>query len=154
MLTVHKLTPDRIAPCALELREADRAELDAAGIEDTVTMLMDALPECSWANVAEWDGRPVFMYGVRPLQGGEIGVPWMLSTTHLETAQREAVAWLARRVVRRMRREFDVLTNMVHAENHDAIRFIEALGFTVYENLTGPGYRFRQFIWRRACATP
>lgn len=149
MLTVHPLTPDRIVPCALELRASDRAEMEAAGIDDTAAMLMEAVPHCAWANVAEWNGRPVFMYGVRPMSGGEIGVPWMLSTVHLDAAERDAVAWLARRVVNRMRREYPVLTNMVHAENHEAIRFIEALGFTVFEELTGPGYRFRQFIWRR-----
>lgn len=149
MLVVHTLTPDRIAPCALQLREADQAELDAAGIEDVVGMLSDALPECSWAHVAEWNGRPVFMYGVRPLPGGEVGVPWMLSTVHLEHAERVAVARLARQVVARMRAEFPVLTNLIHAENHDAIKFVEWLGFTVSDKLTGPEYKFRQFIWRR-----
>lgn len=149
MLAVYDLTPDRIAPCAQELREADLAELDAAGVEDTVTMLLDAIPECSWARVAEWNGSPVFMYGVRPLSGGDIGVPWMLSTVHLEKTERVAVARLARKVVAEMRAEFSVLTNMVHCENADAIKFIEWLGFEVSDKLTGPEYRFRQFIWRR-----
>lgn len=154
MLHVHDLTPDRIAPVALALREADQAELTAAGIEDTVTMLMDALPECAWARVAEWNDRPVFMYGVRPLAGGEIGVPWMLSTVDLEKAERIAVARLAREVMAQMQAEFPVLTNMVHAENVEAIKFIEWLGFDVSDKLTGPGYRFRQFIWRRdSCVT-
>ncbi len=149
MLIVHTLTPDRIAPCALQLREADQAELDAAGVEDVIGMLSDALPDCSWASVAEWNGRPVFMYGVRPLPGGEVGVPWMLSTVHLEQAERVAVARLARQVVARMRAEFPVLTNLIHAENHDAIKFVKWLGFTVSDKLTGPEYKFRQFIWRR-----
>lgn len=149
MLTVHTLTPDRIVRCALSLRDADQAELDAAGVDDAAEMLAEALPACSWSFEAQWNDRPVFMYGVRPLPGNEIGIPWMLSTVHLEQAERVAVARLARKVVAQMRAEFPILTNMVHADNEDAIKFIQWLGFEVFDTLTGPGDRFRQFMWRR-----
>ena len=149
MLTIHTLTPDRIVRCALSLRDADQAELDAAGVDDPAEILAEALPACSWSYEAQWNDRPVFMYGVRPMPGNEIGIPWMLSTVHLEQAERVAVARLARKVVKQMRAEFPVLTNMVHADNEDAIKFIQWLGFDVSERRVGPGEQFRQFMWRR-----
>ncbi len=150
MLTIYKLTQARAALCAMSLCEADQAELDAAGIEDAVAMLEQSLPDCSWSHEARWNDRPVFMYGVRPLPGNEIGIPWMLSTVHLEQAERVAVARLARKVVAQMRAEFPILTNMVHADNEDAIKFIQWLGFDVSDRRVGPGENFRQFMWRRA----
>ncbi len=154
MLTIHALTVDRVAPCAVMLREADRLELMAAGVGDVVTMLGTALPDCLWAEEARWNGEPIAMFGVRPMPGGEVGIPWMLSTTRLQQAERVAVARAAVRAVQRMRCDFAVLTNIVHTANRDAIAFVEWLGFTVDDRLTGPGYQFRQFTWRRACATP
>lgn len=149
MITVQPLTLDGVQRCIADLRDADREELTAAGIADAMGMMGEALPYCAWAEEAFWFGRPVFMYGVRPMAGGEIGVPWMLSTTALDDAERAAVARLARKTVARMRRDFPVLTNYVHRHNSEAIRFIEWLGFEVRQEFTGPEFAFRQFIWRR-----
>jgi RimJ/RimL family protein N-acetyltransferase len=154
MLTVHPLTPERIAPCMLSLRPADAEELSAAGIEDAITMLAEAVPDCLWADEARWNDAPIAVFGVRAMPGGEVGVPWMLATTELDNASRAAVARAAVRAVARMRRDFHTLTNIVHAANADAIRFVEWLGFHVEQDLTGPGYAFRQFHWSRPCATP
>lgn len=149
MLTIQPLTFDRIAYSAAMLCDADLEELDAAGIEDALSMLRDAVPSCLWAEEALWRGEPVAVFGVRPLPGGEIGVPWMLTTQRMEDAGRAAVARAAVRAVRRMRAEFPVLVNWVHARNERAIRLVEWLGFTVSQARCGPGAAFREFMWRR-----
>lgn len=154
MLTIHPLDYDRIAPCMLSLRPADAEELSAAGVEDVLTMMREALPACSWAHEARWHDVPIAVFGVRPMPGGDVGVPWMLATTELDAASRAAVARASVRAVARMRSEFHTLTNIVHAANADAIRFVEWLGFHVEHELTGPGYAFRQFHWSRVCAIP
>lgn len=154
MLTIRELTFDRIAPVAAELCAADMLELDAAGVSDARLMLADALPYCRWAQEALWGDESIAVFGVRPLPGGDVGVPWMLTTGHMDNAQTVAVAKAARRAVQRMQAEFSALTNWVHVRNERAIRFIEWLGFHVKPELCGPGYQFRQFTWSRACATP
>ena len=153
MLTVRPLTFDRIVPCAAELCAADMAELDAAGIEDARMMLVDALPTCSWAQEALWGERPIAIFGVRPLPGGSVGVPWMLTTVHMSGAERAAVARCAVQAVAKMRAEFPRLRNFVHASNARAIRFIKFLGFAVDSRPTGPNGAFYAFEWSRPCAT-
>lgn len=152
MLTLSSLTPAAIDDVVMSLRDSDAMELEAAGIADAAAMMHAALPSCAWAELARWNDEPIAMFGVRPLDGNEVGVPWMLTTVHMDRAQQDAVAWAARRAVRRMQREFPALTNLVHKGNAPAIRFIEALGFTLSDQLTGPGFEFRQFWWRRPCA--
>lgn len=149
MLTTHPLTFDRIAPCAANLWQADVDELRAAGINDAVSMMNEALPTCLWAEEARWRGEPVAMFGVRPLPGGEIGVPWMLTTVHMEHAERAAVVRAAVKAVARMREDFPVLINLIHAKNERAIRFVQWLGFTVEPDPAWPGSEFRRFFWRR-----
>jgi hypothetical protein len=149
MLTLHALTFDRVVPCAAELCAADLAELDAAGIADARRMLCDALPLCSWAEEARWHGKSIAIFGVRPLPGGDVGVPWMLTMVHMDTAQRRAVAKAAADAVARMRSEFSTLKNFVHARNARAIRFVQHLGFTVGSDPVGPGAAFLAFSWSR-----
>lgn len=149
MLTTHELTFDRIVPCASNLCAADLAELDAAGIADACAMLSDALPLCSWAEEARWDGKPIAIFGVRPLPGGRVGVPWMLTTVHMTMAQRRAVAKASAAAVARMRAEFSTLKNFVHASNTRAIRFVQHLGFTVGAVPCGPNAAFLPFTWSR-----
>lgn len=128
---------------------ADRAEMTAAGIADVDAMLREAVPTCTWADEARWNGEPIAIYGVRQLQYG-VGVPWMLSTSRLTAASARAVAKQARREVARMQQEFSGLVNLVHAQNSRAIAFVKWLGFDVDElNPKGPAGQFYAFRWRR-----
>lgn len=148
MLQILPLTVDRIAAVAADICAADQAELDAAGIADTVGMLLQAVPECAWVNEARWDGAPVAIFGVRSVGG--MGVPWMLTTCHMDGAASSAVAIAARRAVMRMRSDFSKLANLVHRRNKRAIRFVEALGFTVHRDTPrGPNAEFYLFDWER-----
>lgn len=149
MLTIHDLAFDRIAPLCADLCTADLRELDAAGIEDALAMMSDAVPHCLWAQEARWNDRAVAAFGVRPVPGKPMGIPWMLTTTHMDAAERAAVARAAERAVARMRADFPSLTNWVHAENARAIRFVRWLGFAVDEQLSGRNHAFRRFHWSR-----
>lgn len=150
MLQILPLTFDRIAAVAADICAADQAEMSAAGIADTVGMLREALPNCTWAQEAAWCGQTIAIFGVRPHDG--YGVPWMLTTNHMGVACGAAVAVAARRAVLRMRGEFDRLVNLVHRHNDRAIRFVEALRFTVHREPCGPGGEFYLFDWERECA--
>ena len=147
MLQILPLTVDRIAAVAADICAADQAELDAAGIADTVGMLLQAVPECAWVNEARWDGAPVAIFGVRSVGG--MGVPWMLTTNHMGVACGAAVAVAARRAVLCMRADFNRLANLVHRRYARAIRFIEALQFRVIREPAGPGGEFYLFHWER-----
>lgn len=148
MLIVRDLSFDRIVPIAADLCAADLAELDAAGIADAAAMLREAVPWCLWAQVAEWDHKPIAIFGVRPHE--RLGVPWMLTTCHMDGAASSAVAIAARRAVMRMRSDFSKLANLVHRRNKRAIRFVEALGFTVHRDTPrGPNAEFYLFDWER-----
>lgn len=149
MITLHELTPDRIALCAAELCALDAAELSAAGISDPRVMLLEALPLCAWAQEARWNDDPIAIFGVRALDGGEVGVPWMLTTIRMERAQAAPVARAAAAAVARMQSEYDVLTNIIHADNDRAIRFVEWLGFHVEPTRCGPNGAFHSFHWSR-----
>lgn len=149
MLTVQPLAHDRIPLVVAQLCAADRAELDAAGIADADAMLREAVPMCAWADLVLWDGKPIAVFGVRPLPGG-VGVPWMLSTVHLDGAGRRAVALQARREVARMREQFGALVNLVHCQNRRALAFVKWLGFDVDEEQPrGPQGQFYVFRWQR-----
>lgn len=151
MLTIRPLTFDRIAYAAASLWPADREELDAAGIADCEAMLREALPDCAWAEEARWGDHAIAVYGVRPIAGRmSTGVPWMLTTTHMEGAERMPVFYAARGAVRRMRDQFDVLVNFVHGRNLRAQKFIRCLGFKIDETPTGPNGAFLRFKWERA----
>lgn len=150
MLTLHDFTTDRAREAVSMLCEADMQELSAAGIGDAVAMLAGAVPQCAWAVEARWNGKPVAVYGVRPLPGDDaVGVPWMLTTVHMESADSGVIAHAAMRAVRRMRREYRLLVNQAHASNERALRFIEALGFVIDPAPCGNGGEFRRFWWRR-----
>ena len=91
--------------------------------------------------VAEIAGRPV---GFAELEAdGRVGRVYV-SADHLRRGIGRVL--LAEVIAEAARRGLPRLT--VDA-SPTARPFFEALGFAVYENLTGPGYRFRQFIWRR-----
>lgn len=147
MLVLRDADLARIVPIAADLCASDLEEIAAAGITDTVGMLQEALPSCAWVQEAVWDGQTIAIFGVRPHEG--VGVPWMLTTTHMAAAERSAVAIAARRAVLRMRGDFSRLANLVHRRNARAIRFIEALQFKVHREPTGPDGEFYLFDWER-----
>ncbi len=125
-----------IAAILADLRPSDAAEMAALGTTAEDAMRM-GLSMSDWAMTGTLDGEPVCMFGVAPqnyLLG--FGTPWMLATTRIESSQ---VAFLraCRPVVQRMLETYPSLSNVVHADNAMAIRWLRWLGFTFHINANG-----------------
>lgn len=137
---------------AANLRDADRAEVEAATGRDDMLAVIKASADASlycWSAVDQ-DGRLVAMLGVVPadLLGG-LGVPWMLGTDLVEQQQR-ALVRLSRAYIPRMRQALPKLVNFVDARNERAIRFLRHAGFYIAKaEPHGPmGMPFHPFIMK------
>ena len=117
------------------LRAADRAELRAAGYRDEhhQRAVERSIEVSVHAWTAEVDGLPGMVFGVRA-EGdtlfSQVGIPWALGTDAVARNQRALVV-LAPGYIREMLRAFPTLTNFVHAENTQAIRWLKRAGFVI-----------------------
>jgi hypothetical protein len=126
---------------AAALHPADRAELAAAGVE-----VQHALAGCEIVEARD-GGRLIAAFGLNWHDGW--GVPWMLSTAHIERSLRHEVAAVALDVVNDWKTQADRMHNIVHAQNARAVRFVQWLGFHVDHTPIGPGGAFLLFSWER-----
>jgi hypothetical protein len=136
---------------AAHARTADVEEVWASSHQTVAESLRDAQRTClqMWSGLV--DGDPACIFGVSPasLMGG-IGVPWMLGTDVLHTAERP-LARLSRPVVEVMQGWFPLLVNVVDNRNERAHRWLSWLGFTLSKpHPFGPdGELFRTFTRTR-----
>ncbi len=133
---------------AAHMREMDRKECELiAGLPPR-----EALAQCvegaSAPIVAEIEGAPVCIFGVNDVSflGGD-GYPWMLCAEGIERHAR-AVLICAPRFIAEFQRGFERLTNVVHADNRSAIRFLKWCGFSFGEVFHVKGEPFLRFEWR------
>ncbi len=136
-----------MAYTAAHLRPMDRVEAHLAhglGAISAVTTSLSftkefavifdpTLPECEGINPLL---APLAIGGVCPVETeyGEVGVIWMLGTSLLDREtrypmQRRLFARATRIVVEEFTKSWPVLTNMAHAENAKALRWLKWLGF-------------------------
>ena len=142
MLTIDTATAADRADLAARMVQADRDELQAAGVG------MDCLNVP--AQALRWDGQLVCLFGVMPMPAEEgAGIPWMLCTDTLATVPRRAMARISAEVVGRWRHGHHRLINLVHRHNDQALRFLRWLGFSISDTPTGPGDAFLVFTWER-----
>lgn len=111
-----------------DIRPADAVEMEALGTDPAAAM-REGMARSDWTMTGLLDGVPVCMFGVAA-QNVVLGhgVPWMLSANAIERAQLKFLR-ACRPVVARMRESYPSLRNVVHAENHTAIRWLRWLGF-------------------------
>lgn len=111
-----------------DIRKADVAEMEALGTDPEAAM-REGMAQSDWTMTGLLDGIPVCMFGVvaQNVILGQ-GVPWMLSANAIERSQVKFLR-ACRPVVARMRASYPHLRNVVHAENHTAIRWLRWLGF-------------------------
>lgn len=116
----------------------------------------EALAECvgdaQWCSLAEVDGKPVCIFGLS--QGsflGEEAHPWMLCAEGIE-AHARALLICAPRFLGEMLQSAETLSNVVHAHNRSAIRFLKWLGFSFGDEIAVKGEPFLHFEMRRAMA--
>lgn len=112
------------------MREADRLEVGAFG-KSPETALTRGLTASVWALTALVDDKPEAMMGVTPLNMIEgIGVPWMLGSERIYDHGRVLLKY-GPGIIAEMRSSFERLENLVHTENHRALRFLRHFGFRV-----------------------
>lgn len=122
-----------ITALAANLRDQDRAELNAAGHPDHLQIIAASVSRSDWARTATVDGQVACIFGVAPLGGllDPRGVPWMLGTD-LVPQNRRALARLAPGYIRSMLQTYPHLLNTVHARNTLAVRWLARAGFTLH----------------------
>lgn len=113
-------------------RDADIAEVFAFNGTTVEHALMAGIRDSRISATALLDGRPEAIFGVShaDLLSG-IGVPWMFGTNEL-FHHPKLMLKMGRHYVSKLRDHYSRLTNLVHAENHAAIRWLGRIGFTVY----------------------
>jgi len=124
--------PHHLPVLAENLRDADRAELAAAG-HDPADALVESYavsdPDMCWTALV--DGEPVAIWGAARLDD-VFGSAWLLTAKKLETVKREA--WVASvEYVRKMHSRYPVLFNYVDARNVVSRRWLQRLGFAQSE---------------------
>jgi hypothetical protein len=128
MITIVPATMEHAR--SIDLRPGDAVEIDALGL--TLREAFDmSMVRAVWADAYLLDGEVAALVGVSVLSmlGGE-GVPWLLTGTPVDRCKRDFLR-LTRAGVARMRHQFPVLTNFVHAEYVQSVRWLRWLGFTI-----------------------
>lgn len=113
------------------VRDADRAELWAAAMQEPESVMRRGIKLSDYALTGFADDKPVCMYGVVTTSFiGNSGTPWMVATKYLDDY---ALPFLrrCRGPVMVMLQEYDILQNYVDARNVRAIEWLKWLGFKV-----------------------
>ena len=136
------------AAVAANLRDADRAECAAAGVDDFEGVIADGIEHSALCWTAWVDGQPAAVFGVRAWD--EVGVPWMLGTDAVQV-HRRAFIQLAPAYIDQMLQAFPRLLNHVHARNTLAVRWLKHAGFALQEPHAHPstGEPFHVFTMDR-----
>lgn len=116
---------------AANLRESDRAELEAVGFDDPLPAITGSVAVSSLCWTVTLGGELVCIMGVSPFEGNT-GSPWMLGTSLLARCSRVLVR-VTPDYIERMLVVFPHLLNFVHAKNSTSVRWLRRLGFTLTE---------------------
>lgn len=148
---IDPLDIDTLAQASVEARPIDRIEAVYMTGRDISEAMYETYMLSSSAYSGWLDGELVCVWGVcayAPMEG--IGVPWLVATEKLEDA---AVPFLRRcwYYLNKMKAEYDLLYNMVYAENDTAIQWLTWMGFEMQAAAPyGPmGKSFIPFKWSR-----
>lgn len=149
MVTFRPPTPSDLEALAAKMRPMDILECRLAGGHEPIEALNEGVAGSLWSLVAEVDGAVVLAFGVAS-DGllGEDGSPWMLCAEGIEGHAR-AVLMHAKRFILDMQRQFERLSNVVHADNRSAIRFLKWCGFEMGARVLIDGEPFVWFSWER-----
>ena len=137
MISVRKSTKEDARYIATNLREADKMELKALGIQNNYACLKDAISEtvCYTGYLYE---KPVTMFGISPIEAG-VGSVWLLGTDDI--AERMPVSFLkySKRLLPHLMEWYTIACNMVDKRNTVHINWIKWLGFSFIREVTfGP----------------
>lgn len=139
---------EHIAPIAMNMRQADRDEVDAASGRSAFEAMEFSFKKSTRPMTVLIDDVPAAMFGVGDiniLTG--VGAPWLLGTDLVETQYvpflRGSTRWRDQLLKR-----YSVLRNFVDVRNEASIRWLKWLGFTFSEPIPYRGHEFRMFELR------
>lgn len=135
------------------VRPADYEEITGALGIDLVDGLKVCFGDSLKASKIIVDGQIVAVFGdsVHDAQLG-IGVPWLISTIHVEGRNSRAFLKVCKPEVQEMLNRHQLLVNFVDARNTHAIRWLKWLGFKFTEAIPygHKGLPFHQFSMLRS----
>jgi hypothetical protein len=146
--TILAAKPEHCDLLAVNLRAADRKEVQAAGLS-SYRAVRRAFRSGILSRTAFVDGDIAAMWGLGGNLLSEIGHPWLLTTPAVERVP-FSFAREAKRAVGEMLLYRSVLFDYVDANYEQAIRFLKILGFTLGEPepFGRRGQLFRRFELR------
>ena len=150
IVQIVQTRPEDVTALVANLRDADRAELEACGHTDIARVIQRSVDFSllCWSGLV--DDELACIFGVAPLSMvSGIGAPWMLGTPALDGASRVLVR-MTPRYISRMLLAFPHLVNHVYAKNTTSVRWLKRLGFTLHEAkpLAATGEPFHEFEMR------
>lgn len=150
MITIRPLEADDIEAIASVARQADIEEMrDGSGLTIDQALRV-GLSESLRSWVVEHDGNLLAAAG-DTMAGIGVGVPWMVTTVHVDRAQK-AFLRASRAIVAEGMQRHQCMINYVDARNLVAIKWLAWLGFEVSEAVPyGPsGLPFHKFSMFRS----
>jgi hypothetical protein len=138
-------TKEHAKELALNLREPDKMEIfRASGTHNAYDCVKMSVKLGGVPYTGLIDGKVACMLGVhRDTHLSTTGTPWLLTTHVVDTAPRVFLRYTKQGMQEILDGwDFDYLVNYVDAEHHEAIRWLEWLGFTIHE--AEPWGLFRQ----------
>lgn len=133
---------------AKTLRDADRAEIVAGGLDPT-RCLRDDFYNAVWRRTAEIDGDIAAMWGITGSLIGDTARAFLMTAPVIETLPL-AFAREARREAKSMLRHHRRIEGCVHCDYFAAQRFLQLIGFAIGAEVEFPAGRFRHFAMERA----
>ncbi len=144
-ISIIPARPEHIREIAGRMRAADRAEVFAASGRSPLSALSFSYRHSSEVWTALFDGRPQVMWGVGDisiLTG--VGAPWLLGTDAVERNFRGFLR-ISRDWPAQLLGRYRLLRNLVDARNTISIRWLEWLGFRLFDPVEINGQPFHLF---------
>lgn len=144
-VSILPATAEDVLYIAEHIRPADLAEFQAvhgpgAGV---LGALMRGYFKSTRAWVGHIDGTPTALFGY--VKMGEMGIPWMVATEDFKRYAKSSITkWHP--LLDEMQNDCKTLINYVHAENHDAIRWLRYMGFFLLPKVPLGHSEFHPFV--------
>jgi hypothetical protein len=143
-IEIRNMALEHVRIVATRLRHQDEVEVSTLTGKPAVEALERSVYLSEYSFTAFDGDEPIALLGLGSYDG-KVGVPWMVGTDALPKA---AHRWLhtAHGWVDWMQSIYPVLSNVVHKDNHQSIRWLKRLGFQFLDTPI-PGHPdFIQFV--------
>lgn len=147
-VSVVPVSASHVKTVARRMRKADRDEVAKASGKTPVQALTYSLRKSSAAWTVTINGRAEAIFGVGAVNIlAGVGAPWLLGT---DVVSRHAAGFLRGSLQWRdqLLRHYPVLRNLVDVDNGVSLRWLQWMGFTIFDPVSLRGHEFRPFELR------